>query len=67
MNVCEITMSRQVKILNQKHCSMWVCVMWWASVMFFIVRLGCQCLFTMGLALKKPIVFKKVMSKCVDA
>jgi hypothetical protein len=31
VNVCEITVSRQARVLNQKHCSVWVCVMWWAS------------------------------------
>ncbi len=66
MNVCEITVFRQARVLNLKHCSVWVCVMWWASVIFLFVRLGCGCLFAMGLALKRPVVLKRVMLECFD-
>jgi hypothetical protein len=61
VNVSEITVSRQARVLNQKHCSVWVCVMWWASVMLPFVRLGCWWLFATGLALKRPVVLKRVM------
>jgi purine-cytosine permease-like protein len=61
VNVCEIIVSKQARVLNQKHCSVWVCVMWWALVMFLFVRLGCRCLFATGLALKRPVVFKRIM------